>query len=423
MRRVIVCVVVAGLLAGVAPGAAGAPSAVPDMTFYPQAGILWRDLYVNNFVDLDPGPGLLDYACGTQTYDGHTGIDSEIRSFREVEIGVPIFAVLDGRVIQVTKGLYDRNHGSQRTPFDNNVVLEHGPGRFTVYGHLRKDVPVRRGQEVRAGQQVGWTASSGNSTWPHLHFTSRVGGGVHEGFAGPCRAGESGWTEQAPLPTVPYLWDLAVATKPFTGLRALPFDMGARTGTFVRGTRTVHVRLQVGALSPDARLRFRFLRPDGSVAYDRARRVGFSVYHGHGEGTFAFRLGLRQLGRWRFVVEADGRVLADTALRVVASAARVKNRPPRAVSVSAHPATPSAGDVIQCLVSTSLATEDPDFDIVRYRYRWTVGGRAARTVTSAALSDVLRVGVARPGREVACSVTPSDGRLAGPAARAVVVVR
>jgi hypothetical protein len=41
------------------------------------------------------------------------------------------------------------------------------------------------------------------------------------------------------------------------------------------------------------------------VAYDRARRVGFLLYHGHGEGAFAFRLELRQLGRWRFVVEAD----------------------------------------------------------------------------------------------------------------------
>ena len=29
---------------------------------------------MNNHVDLDPGPGILDYACGAQTYDGHTGM-------------------------------------------------------------------------------------------------------------------------------------------------------------------------------------------------------------------------------------------------------------------------------------------------------------------------------------------------------------
>lgn len=56
---------------------------------YPQAGILWRDLYPNNFVDLDPGQGVRDFACGTQTYDGHTGTDSDLRSFREMDIGVP----------------------------------------------------------------------------------------------------------------------------------------------------------------------------------------------------------------------------------------------------------------------------------------------------------------------------------------------
>ena len=85
--------------------------------------------------------------CGAQTYDGHTGTDSDIRSFREMDIGVPVFAALDGRVISV--------------------------------------------QEVVAGQQVGWTASSGNSSWPHLHFTSQAGGEIDEPFTGPCNEGSS----------------------------------------------------------------------------------------------------------------------------------------------------------------------------------------------------------------------------------------
>jgi hypothetical protein len=56
-----------------------------------------------------------------------------------------------------------------------------------------------------------------------------------------------------------------------------------------------------------------------------------------------------------------------------------------------------------------------DFEIVRYRYRWTSGGRL---VTSAALSDALRNNAARPGETLACEVTPSDGRLRGPSASA-----
>ena len=46
-----------------------------------------------------------DYACGGHSYDGHTGIDSIVRSFREVRIGVPVFAALDGRVLSVQRAL------------------------------------------------------------------------------------------------------------------------------------------------------------------------------------------------------------------------------------------------------------------------------------------------------------------------------
>jgi hypothetical protein len=63
-------------------------------------------------------------------------------------------------------------------------------------------------------------------------------------------------------------------------------------------------------------------------------------------------------------------------------------------------------------------TEDPDYDIVRYRYRWTVDGKRVRSVQSAALSDVLRKGFAGSGKVVRCAVTPSDGRLVGPTATA-----
>jgi len=169
-RRLLVCALVLAVT-GLTPGAGGANGAA-ELTFYPQAGILWQDLYPANFVDLDPGPGVRDFECGTQTYDGHTGTDSVIRSFREMDIGVPVFAALAGRVLSVQDGEYDRRFGPTVSQFDNHVVLEHGAGRFTIYGHLRKGIALKRGQHVVAGQQLGWTASSGNSSWPHMHFTS-----------------------------------------------------------------------------------------------------------------------------------------------------------------------------------------------------------------------------------------------------------
>lgn len=400
----------------VLPSGAGGANGAGEFTFYPQAGILWRDLYPNNFVDLDPGPGLRDYACGTQTYDGHTGTDSDIRSFREMDVGVPVFAALDGRVISVQDGEYDRRHGPSVSRFDNHVVLEHGTGRFTIYGHLRKGIKLRRNDRVVAGQQIGWTASSGNSSWPHLHFTSQVASQIHEPFSGPCNDGPSGYTDQAPIPTEPYLRDLALSTKPMTGKRDLPYDLAVRTGTVVRGTKVVYSRVELAAVpgAGSGDLRISFVRPNGSVAGEL--RTTVHTAHGRGHWRFAHRVTFGRVGRWRIVVQLGAQTLANAPLDVVATARAVRNRPPNAVSATLVPAEPTAKDVVQCRVTTSLVTEDPDFDIVRYRYRWMVDGKVVRAVQSAALSDVLRRGLAGAGKKVRCSVTPSDGRASGPSA-------
>jgi hypothetical protein len=416
-RRLVVSAVLGVLVAALASGAGGA-NGVGEFTFYPQAGILWRDLYPNNFVDLDPGPGLRDYACGTQTYDGHTGTDSDVRSFREMDIGVPVFAALDGRVISVQDGEFDRNFGPTVSQFDNHVVLEHGTGRFTIYGHLRKGIKLRRNDRVVAGQQIGWTASSGNSSWPHLHFTSQVDSAVHEPFSGACNAGPSGYTDQIPIPTEPYLKDFAVTAKPPTGKRDLPHDQAVRTGSFVAGTRLFYTRTEVGAADPSAEglLQVRILRPNGTTAQES--RTTMRTPHGHGYWWFPHRVRLSTVGRWQIVVDFDGKTLADVPLTIVAKQRELRNRRPNAVRAELVPPSPTERDVVQCRVDTSLVTEDPDFDIVRYRYRWTVDGTLVRAVQSAALSDVLRKGLAGAGKTVRCSVTPSDGRRSGSSATA-----
>ncbi len=108
--------------------------------------------------------------------------------------------------------------------------------------------------------------------------------------------------------------------------------------------------------------------------------------------------------------------MAEAPFLVVATQKRVVNRPPNAIVASFEPAEPRAGEVVFCRVTTSLVTEDPDFELVRYLYRWTTGGRVIRQVTSAALSDAIRNNAARPGETLACEVTPSDGKLRGPVA-------
>ncbi|MDQ3067798.1 MAG: hypothetical protein M3R12_11720, partial [Actinomycetota bacterium] len=98
------------------------------------------------------------------------------------------------------------------------------------------------------------------------------------------------------------------------------------------------------------------------------------------------------------------------------SAQEIRNRPPNGVVASLDPAAPRAGEVVVCKVASSLVTEDPDYEIVRYLYRWTAGTRVVRRVTSAALSDAIPNNVVRAGETLTCEVTPSDGKLHGPVA-------
>lgn len=419
MKKTITALLALLLLAGTAAAAAGEPAR--PLTFYPQAGIVGRDLYLTNHLDLDPGPAVRDWSCGSHSYDGHTGQDSMVRSFREVRIGVPVFAALDGRVISVQHAVGgDFNWGATVSRFDNHIVLDHGDGQESVYGHLmRSSIRVKKGQWVPAGTQIALTASSGNSSWPHLHFTVRQDFDPYEPFAGPCRPGASGWAAQPVIRHDAYVGDLALSAKPFTGRADLPYDEAVRTGTFVRGVRDVHVRVELRNLGLAGAGRLAVLRPDGSVAYAGPLAV---TGHRAGWAKRRLRLGLAQLGRWLVTYELDGRPVAEAPFDVVATARHVRNRPPNAVTAALVPGAPRAGEVVRCEVATSLVTEDPDYAIVRYLYRWTSGTRVVRQVTSAALSDAIPRTAARAGETLTCTVTPSDGSLRGPAASASATV-
>lgn len=415
----VICLVLSGSSSAAARSTE--PALPPTFGFYPQAGIPWQDLYFSNFVDLDPGPGTLDWACGHQTYDGHTGEDSTIRSFREQRIGVPVFAAVDGVVIDVSDRLPDEHTTETMTRVDNHVIVSSfGRRLWTVYGHLRRDVPVRVGQRVVAGQQLGWTASSGHSSWPHLHFTAKLDLKVYEPFAGSCRPGASYWRSQPALPTHPYVRDFTFSPKPFGGRRDPPWDEAIRTGTFALGMRDVYFRAEL-AFFEGSPVRVTVTRPDGTVARDAERETRLEGYR-MTVASWHERLALGAPGTWRLRLSSDGETLVDAPFRVVRSGRR-RNRPPRAVSVALAPASPTAEDVLQCLVRTSLVTEDPDYDLVRYRYAWRVDGRLVRRVTSAALSDMLRQRLALSGQRVSCTVTPSDGRAFGRRAEAAVTLR
>jgi len=57
------------------------------------------------------------------------------------------------------------------------VILEHGAGISTLYGHMSRFAsPLRNGQRVRQGDTIGYVGSTGAATGPHLHYEYRLNG-------------------------------------------------------------------------------------------------------------------------------------------------------------------------------------------------------------------------------------------------------
>ncbi len=149
---------------------------------WPLKGKPNQDWVVNNYEDLDSGPGIKDFsgAIGklARTYNGHKGIDIDVPTFKWTNENFPVVAAADGIVTRVVFAHPDRNlvkniH-SKNNPKWNFVELKHSNGYYTIYGHLKQHTGyVNVGDQVSQGQGLGVVASSGKSTWPHLHFEVR----------------------------------------------------------------------------------------------------------------------------------------------------------------------------------------------------------------------------------------------------------
>jgi hypothetical protein len=218
-----------------------------------------------------------------------------------------------------------------------------------------------------------------------------------------------------------YVSDLIISNDPFEGAAAYPpYDEATRTGTFLQGQRTVYSRLTVRNLPATSNYRIRFRKPGGATALDSSANFANGTFFRTAFYGFAYTLNLAEAGRWHLLVDVNGQTVAEAPFDVVSSATEIVNRAPNPVTLSFEPAAPAPSDVIFCRVQTSLVAEDPDYDIVRYRYQWLVNGSEIRDVTSAALSDAIPKNSARAGEVVTCTVTPSDGKALGAGATSTV---
>ena len=87
-------------------------------------------------------------------YRVHFGLDFAAPS------GTPIYATADG-VVKVA--------GFNSDGYGNKVVIDHGFGYQTLYGHMVR-INVNPGQSVVRGSVIGYVGSTGKSTGPHCHY-------------------------------------------------------------------------------------------------------------------------------------------------------------------------------------------------------------------------------------------------------------
>jgi len=92
---------------------------------------------------------------------GHPGVDIANK------VGTPVYAA-DAGVVIIAQGGYNGGYG-------NTIVIDHGGGKKTRYGHASK-LLVRAGDVVEKGEEIMLMGSTGRSTGSHLHFEIIING-------------------------------------------------------------------------------------------------------------------------------------------------------------------------------------------------------------------------------------------------------
>lgn len=89
----------------------------------------------------------------------HAGLDIANRR------GTKVFATANGKIAYAGKRMF----------IGNEVLIDHGHGIVTKYGHLSK-ILVKSGSRIKRGDVIGLMGNTGRSTGPHVHYEVRVNG-------------------------------------------------------------------------------------------------------------------------------------------------------------------------------------------------------------------------------------------------------
>jgi hypothetical protein len=118
-------------------------------------------------------------------------------------------------------------------------------------------------------------------------------------------------------------------------------------------------------------------------------------------------------GTWTVEMLVNSEPHINFPMDVVGPSDPAPNRPPESVSAVIRPWEASADDLLTCRLYTAAPLDDRDWDLVRYDYTWSIGGRVVREVVSVGLADHLPRLEGCDGAVVQCLVVPSDGIASG----------
>ena len=95
----------------------------------------------------------------TEKKEFHAGLDIANR------IGTKIVATANGKV----------SYAKKKKFIGKIVVIDHGHGIITKYGHLNK-ILVKKGDKVKRGDKIALMGNTGRSTGPHIHYEIKING-------------------------------------------------------------------------------------------------------------------------------------------------------------------------------------------------------------------------------------------------------
>jgi hypothetical protein len=270
---------------------------------------------IGAFVDHNPAnPNqLLDYSCGTRTYDisgyNHAGTDIFSWPFGWYKMDhneVEIIAAAPGTIILKQDGNSDRSCAMNNNPW-NAVYIRHADGTVAWYGHMKKGSLTTKqvGDIVNTGEYLGIVGSSGSSTGPHLHFELHdSSGNVIDPWAGACNTISSMWAAQRPY------YDSAINSM-MTGSAAPVFPTCPTTETknskdqFYPGD-TVYFSTYYRDQQVGQQTTYTIYLPDGTVYQTWARTA--TTYFSASYWYWSFNLGANvPAGRWKYEAVYDGK--------------------------------------------------------------------------------------------------------------------